>query len=224
MWRRAESLVEVIVAIFVVSMGAAAATTLIVTAMQSNVFSKDNLIGLNLAVEGIEAMRNIRDTNWIKFGFDKDSCWNIVPEAGPGDCTPDANLIEPDVYAMVLKPDTYAWQLSAPMVDNALDLKNGALEAANEHYRLGFLDTSDEDTNGNGEAFDDPDLYVAEPFKGDPTPDPGVSKFYRMVEVTYPESGDAAADNEMQVRVLVQWRGGNAVHSIDLSSTLNNYQ
>lgn len=32
--------------------------------------------GVNFAREGIEAMENIRDTNWIKFGADYVNCWN----------------------------------------------------------------------------------------------------------------------------------------------------
>ena len=71
--RKAETLLEVIIAIFVVALGTTTASTLIISAIQANTFSKDNLVALNLAVEGIEAVRNIRDTNWLKFGFDKEN-------------------------------------------------------------------------------------------------------------------------------------------------------
>ena len=64
---RGETLLEVIVALLVLTIGSASATSLIVTSIRANQFNKDSLIALNLAQEGIEYMRNLRDTNWIKF-------------------------------------------------------------------------------------------------------------------------------------------------------------
>jgi len=105
-FRRAESLVEVIISIFIVAMGSGVATSLIISALQSNSFSRDNLIATNLAVEGIEAMRAIRDANWLKFSSDKEKCWDMRPEGTFDNCealTP-THKIEDGNYIIDLNP------------------------------------------------------------------------------------------------------------------------
>lgn len=47
--------------------------------------SKNRIIAVNVAREGIEAVRNIRDTNWLKFNSKRRQCWNHVPPVKPED-------------------------------------------------------------------------------------------------------------------------------------------
>lgn len=226
----AESLVEVVIAVFVVALGSGAATSLIINAIQANSFSKDSLVALNLAVEGIEAMRDIRDTNWIKFGYDKANCWNVLPGSvsAPGfDCTAAANKIgvgaASTYYSVDLNPTNYSWSLPTK-IDNALDLSTPLL-ATNDRYRLGFVDL-----NGTG----DKDIYVTAPFitstvlptVGFAGSSSGDSKFYRMIEISYDGSGDPATaplPDVMNVTSTVQWLQ-NGVHTVELSISLSNYQ
>lgn len=37
--------------------------------------TENRITALNLAREGIEAVSNIRDSNWLKYANDKDLCW-----------------------------------------------------------------------------------------------------------------------------------------------------
>lgn len=39
--------------------------------------TENNIKAINIAREGIEAMTNIRDTNWLRFSSDKTNCWKV---------------------------------------------------------------------------------------------------------------------------------------------------
>lgn len=218
--RPGETLIEVIMALFVVALGSAAATSLIVTAIQANSFSRDNLIALNLAVEGIEAMRNIRDTNWLRFGFDKETCWNINP-AEPA-CAALSDTIGPGNYTVDLNPNTFQWTLTE-IITGPLNLADVSTDA---DYRLNYIDVDPIglDSDGNGTTGDDPDLYVSKGaiFLISGLTDTGESKFYRSIIVDYPASC-LTANQCMDITSLVQWKVGNRVDKVQLKSTLTDY-
>jgi len=60
------TLMEAIVAIFVITTGLVGVLSLVSQTIASSTFSKDKLIAAYLAQEGIEIVRNIRDTEWLK--------------------------------------------------------------------------------------------------------------------------------------------------------------
>jgi|WetSurMetagenome_2_1015567.scaffolds.fasta_scaffold155187_2 hypothetical protein len=219
--RSGETIVEVLMALFIVATGSATATALIVSSIQSNAFSRDNLIALNLAVEGLESVRNIRDSNWLKFGYDKTNCWNMMPTVGappapPTSCTPD-DLIKAGNYTASLDTGTMAWNLSS--VDaGALNLRNEDL--VNDQYILYFKDINPAvDSDGDGNATNDKDMYIA----GAAT-NPA-SSFYRMITISYPAGtpNPPQGATEMTITSLVQWKTGE-VHQIRIQTKLTNYQ
>ena len=59
------SILEVIIAIFIISMGLIGVLSLVVQNVQVQYINKNNLIASQLAQEGIELVRNIRDNNWL---------------------------------------------------------------------------------------------------------------------------------------------------------------
>jgi prepilin-type N-terminal cleavage/methylation domain-containing protein len=64
--RKGFSLLEVIIAIFVISVGMTAAVMLLGNGIKESISSRDQVIAVMLAQEGVELVRNIRDTNWEK--------------------------------------------------------------------------------------------------------------------------------------------------------------
>ncbi|MEI6529747.1 MAG: prepilin-type N-terminal cleavage/methylation domain-containing protein [Candidatus Falkowbacteria bacterium] len=62
--RSAFSLIEVITVLFVISLGMIGVLSLIVQNIQSQSLNKDTLIAYQLAQEGVELIRQVRDTNW----------------------------------------------------------------------------------------------------------------------------------------------------------------
>lgn len=62
---RGQSIIEVIIAISVIVVGILAIMSLNMMNSRGNRFNTNYLVGNNLAREGIEVVRNIRDTNWV---------------------------------------------------------------------------------------------------------------------------------------------------------------
>jgi prepilin-type N-terminal cleavage/methylation domain-containing protein len=58
------TLVEIIVVLFVISLGLVGVLTLIIQSIQSQSYNKNNLVAYQLAQEGIELVRKTRDSNW----------------------------------------------------------------------------------------------------------------------------------------------------------------
>jgi len=211
--RKAESLLEVIVSIFVIALGSAAATGLVISALQSNALSRDNLQALNLATEGIEAVRNIRDSNWIKFAYDKQSCWNM--QATKDECKAD-NVIDNGNYTLTLDTSTMKWTLTSGGTA-PLDLNNATYDSSN--YQLAYMDVdTGADSDMDGDPTNDHDMYVA---KSGTLP---LSKFYRMINIAYPAVAPPTVDQELTVTSLVQWKDRGLVHEVRLVSKLTNYQ
>jgi type II secretory pathway pseudopilin PulG len=215
--RKAETLLEVIVSIFVVALGSAAATGLIISALQTNGISRDNLIALNLATEGIEAMRNIRDSNWIKYAYDKENCWNMMADAN--ECR-DADVIKNGYYTLSLDTSTMKWTLANYSATIPLDLNNPLYNPTN--YVLRYKDANPSfNSDGIGSATDDRDMYVSQTGPG-----MTASKFFRMIQVSYPSIlgvPDPLTAQEMTVTSLVQWKDRGAVHEVRMISKLSNF-
>ena len=219
--KKGESLIEVIIAISIVAMGSAVATSLIVNALQSNQFSRDNLIALNLAVEGIEAVRSVRDANWVKFSYDKEKCWNMRPEVG--DCLAAPKPIAEGKYTvdLDLKANNYGWVLPNLPIGTALDLDLPLNNSAPYHLFYYDIDGA-KNSDGKGNNTDDHDLLATNVN----TPwviKSGESKFYRMVQIHYQPNG-APADPAFDVVSTVEWKAQGVTHKVELSTRLTNYQ
>lgn len=62
------SLIEVIISIFLIIIGLFASIELISKGLRESIDSRDQSIATELAQEGIELVRNVRDNNWLNFG------------------------------------------------------------------------------------------------------------------------------------------------------------
>jgi len=58
------SLVEIVVVLFVISLGLVGILSLIIQNIQSQSYNKNNLTAYQLAQEGVEMIRQVRDSNW----------------------------------------------------------------------------------------------------------------------------------------------------------------
>lgn len=137
--RRGETLVEVFVAIIVLVVGALAATRLFAVATINNQLTKERAIATNLAREGLEAVRTIRDTNWLRFAGERRTCWNNLDSNGcdesgaPG--IPVSPIGHQQNYIVKFDANDYRWELDAAGLTTRLDLTNG-IDAEDEKYRL----------------------------------------------------------------------------------------
>lgn len=225
-----ETLLEVMIAIVVVMIGSATATSLIISAIKANVFNKDLLTALNLAQEGIEYMRNVRDTNWIKFSSDTQSCWNMRPEA--------ATCAVGNVIATNDAGSASGYALGSTLstkIASKLELNDG-VAGVESGYLMSYWD-KDNTYNSDGLGTVSDDLDIAGSGLVAPYVKVKDTYYYRAIYVDYKKIAtttpwgltDPAAPEEtngdmMQVTTVVQWMDGPTRHQISLTSALTRYK
>ncbi|MDR3643042.1 MAG: prepilin-type N-terminal cleavage/methylation domain-containing protein [Candidatus Doudnabacteria bacterium] len=84
-WRRksagsqnGQTLIETMAALFILVMGIAAATGLAVYAFGASTNINKQIIATGLARESLEAVRNMRDTNWMNDSLVSNGCYNFA--------------------------------------------------------------------------------------------------------------------------------------------------
>jgi type II secretory pathway pseudopilin PulG len=93
-------MMQVLVSLFILSMGLSGALAVIIASIEANKTNEYRMIATNLAQEGLEAVRSIRDTNWLTYSSNLRECWNywedtnedgVVTPSEFGSCTPNAS-------------------------------------------------------------------------------------------------------------------------------------
>ncbi len=75
---KGETLVEVLISVVVLTTVLTSAFLVLSRAVKANIDVKNRIIAINIAREGIEAVRNIRDSNWLRFSGDRRNKWLCV--------------------------------------------------------------------------------------------------------------------------------------------------
>ncbi len=60
------TMIEIVVVLFIVSIGILGVMSLVVQNIKSQSYDKNSIIAAQLAQEGIELVRHVRDSNWLK--------------------------------------------------------------------------------------------------------------------------------------------------------------
>lgn len=84
--RLAESMIETIVSITVIALASAATLSMLRTSLLGNNVIGEKLVAIELAMEGLDAVKNIRDTNYLLFASDPDTCWDKLNLTLASDC------------------------------------------------------------------------------------------------------------------------------------------
>lgn len=90
---RGETIVEVLIAVVISTMVLTATFALLNQSISTNVNVRNRVIALNIAREGVEAVRNIRDTNWLKYSGDRRGKWLCHDAVGANSC-PGATVVQ----------------------------------------------------------------------------------------------------------------------------------
>jgi len=96
------TIIETIVAIFILTVGIIACSILADQVFRSSATAKDRLIAVNLAQEGIEVIRNIRDNSWLA----SDSTWKDDLPVGDWELSYDSSGVSDTYDGDYLKVDT----------------------------------------------------------------------------------------------------------------------
>lgn len=86
--QQGQTLVETMIGIFILVMGIVAAVGLASYSFSASTSIVKQLVGTGLAREGVEAVKNMRDTNWLK-GSLSNTCWNYQTSDATANCYHD---------------------------------------------------------------------------------------------------------------------------------------
>jgi hypothetical protein len=195
-------LAEALLAIAMLAIGTLVLGNIMNTAASTTALSKHYLIAQNLATEGIEAVKSLRDTNWLLYP-DNPECWLKLNPEKP-EC---GDLAQAENHYIIRKnKDHGKWE----MVEIAgiyydLNLESGPDD---DKYRLNIQ------THEAGK--DKYNTYVHD--SGYPE-----SIFYRGVNVKEIADIDGDGFEDYAVfEIVVEWREGKKVRSLKRSVVLYN--
>lgn len=159
------------------------------SALKNTGQAKERIIAINIAREGLEAVRNIRDTNWLKFSGQRRQCWNHLPSLKITDPCTGQTPIVPGRYIVYKQDQTMQWRLfylddsrfpayakppqSAPNGSYFLNTSDQKLYVRDQDQWLSVshLDLVDidpnVDTDRDGNSKNDTDIYNHRFPKGD---------------------------------------------------------
>ena len=83
-----QTIIETMVALFIMVMGITAALGLASYSLNASSGIRNQIIGMGLAREGIEAVKNMRDTNWLQGQLDT-NCYNFDDGSSTANCYTD---------------------------------------------------------------------------------------------------------------------------------------
>jgi hypothetical protein len=237
---RGETIAETLIALSVLAIGITLSSTLMASSLRNMNTSKNRVIAVNIAREGIEAVRNIRDTNWLRFSGTRRLCWNHLPgddmdEAcdplGIPDPTP---LIESGDY-IIFKDTNYRWRL-VDVTYNTTEKRweiVGDPTPTEDASRLHIVDIDPNlDTNRDGNYENDADMYnhpqTGKSIGADLQPAP----FFRVITIDYLDNNGnilpvgtsvTSEYNRMRIKSLVTWIRAGAQHRVELNTHLTDY-
>lgn len=214
---RGETLVELLVAIFILAITGTSTSALIIDSNRASHDVKSTFQARYLAREAFETLKMIRNTNWIRFADDK-KCWDIKFEAK--DCPKDGKESPSVLIPLGAKPRTFGLVMSNPTV---MDLR--LAEVVDTDGYDGFKECQKFDgvektwyAVYDNKAADDNDPYSGVMYSTDQTPPAeSVPVYCRRVKL---EKINADA---IKVDVTVAWKVGSKVKTREESSYLLNY-
>lgn len=89
----AESLIEAIIALTIVSISSVASLGLIRTSVITNRVVEMKASAENLALDGMAEISNLRATNYLRFASDPENCWNTYGVEDVADCASTSQVL-----------------------------------------------------------------------------------------------------------------------------------
>lgn len=204
---RGESLLEVVIAITILTMVLSSAFGVLIQASATNGNSVNRVVALNLAREGIESVRNIRDTNWLKYSGDRRVKWLCLDTVStPNACEGNAlSLVTAGVYRIEFSEGDGRYFLEG--MSDAITEKEVLPAESFRLYQTALGRISHESASNE------------------------VLPFYRQIQLipegTYLNTdclGEGCPkDIRLHVFVRVQWMDGKNIRSLDLETYLYDF-
>jgi len=196
---------EVLVAISILMMTIFSAVGLVVYGYGAINYNKDSLVAKMLVKECSESLIGLRNTNLLRFSYDKNNCWNV----NDNEC-PSVKTLSQGNY--VLEVSFTGTSTFTPAAVDSLDLSNGVSDT-DKPYLLNYFDVdSSFDSDNDGDKTNDKDAYTTGASIAE-------SKFYRTMEITNTDGPPATYLNAV---CTVAWMEGSAPKKMQVSVGLTN--
>lgn len=190
------TLTEVMVGIMILTIAVVSATNLLVGLIQSNQNNMKTVQAYYLAQEGIEAVRNVRDSNWLHnndwLGDESGNPWG-------------ANFKEGGVYALQLKDIAWKTAVESGSLDNLGQLGQYA------PWQIG----------SNGEIYDNGD-YMASGLNAG-ADDTGFKREISIKKYDCTDS-DVCPEDAVLVESKVTWTEGVKERAVSLNEVMTNWK
>ncbi|QFR39048.1 hypothetical protein A9Q91_02325 [Candidatus Gracilibacteria bacterium 28_42_T64] len=199
--KKATSIVEAMVITLILVTGITGMYKIYIESIRLSDSTVNKIQAIQIAREGIEAMTNIRDTNWILFSSDYKNCWNTLNYEST--CIGDTSTTN-DISGnyIIYQNNNDRWYLSGAI--------NGSYSVATyrDAYRI-YLDGNGFYTQSGGTDL--------------------VPLFTREIKINYLDTDGGAAtsnDEKMEIISLVQWRDRSStnIHKVELKTILSNWK
>ncbi len=206
--KAAESLIETLIAITVIVLATTAALSVLRTSQAGNEVIGKKVIAINLAMEGFEALRNLRDTNYLLFASDPDECWDTLDATDATTCSSATHITDGYSYYLTRTFDTsdtmFKWELNR--------LTNTSTQGYLSLYDLDF------DSNSDWES----QMYAQSIGTGVSTADMRAaaanrSLFQRVIVVDYSSGSDY-----YDATITVHWYDNGVRQTISLTRSIAN--
>ena len=204
--KKATSVIEAIVVLFIVVSWVVWMYQVFWSSQKLSNSTANKIQAIQIAREWIEAMKNIRDTNWILYSSDTVNCWNV--DNYENNCVWDSNTtydiknITGKSYIIYQKSDN-RWYLESKTahVDNYKD----------SWYRTNF------------EVFTDSNWFFTQTWILNSTKFKIKPLFTREIKISYTNNSN---DPKMEVISLVKWvdLSSNKPHKVRFKSILTNWK
>lgn len=152
--RLAESMIETIISITVIVLASAASLSMLRTSLSGNNVIGEKLVAIELAMEGLDAIKNIRDTNYLLFASDPDNCWDKLSLTLTSDCTSATALYGREYYLFqdFSTDPKYRWDMSLkiapPLKSGYISLFNFIIDATSVETVPFYSDVNNTSTTG----------------------------------------------------------------------------
>jgi len=204
--KKATSIIEAIIMILIIVIWVIWLFNIYTKSQKLSTSTKNKIEAIEIAREGIEAMENIRNTNWLVLWWDPNNCWNALNYDNA--CIWDT-WVTHDITNWLYKIYTdsnWRWLLEAPTT--SLTSKN----YSNSYYREFFIVRKDNNWLYTQSWWTD--------FK---------PIYTREILIDYLDTGYWAhnSNNEkMLVNSIVMWTDwyGSWAHIVDLETMLTNWK
>lgn len=200
----AESLIETIISITVIVIGTAAALSMLNSTLAGNELVGQKEIAINLALEGLEALKNIRDTNYLRYPDDADTCWNQYGVTGTGCSGGTAYKINKTYYftRSFSGSDQFEWSV-------------GLVGSSSTKGNLTLYDVD----LGGGESMS---LYAQDGLTTSGFTAVTTQAFKRTMTLVYDDFDVDGTNDGFDATVTVTWTDRGNTHTISLTRTIAN--